>query len=84
MTDAELRDAIRPHTGRFGSPIARLHTTGEITEHTERALLERAHRLDGAGRCRDADLVRDAAEYVLDVGCRPAVEDWTARRTKEQ
>lgn len=83
MNDTQLRDAVRPHTGQFGSPIARLHATGEITEHTHRELLEKAERLDDKGRHTDADRLRDAAEYVLDAGCRPAVTGWAARG-KEQ
>lgn len=77
MNDTELRTAIRPHTGRFGSPIARLHATGEITEHTRDALLDQAERLDDKGRHTDADQLRDAAEYALDAGCRPPVTGWS-------
>lgn len=77
MTDAELRTILRPHTGQFGSPIQRLANTGEITEHTHRALREKAEWLDDRSRNSDADLVRDAAEYVLDAGCRPPVTGWT-------
>ena len=79
LTDAELRTILRPHTGQFGSPIARLHNTGEITEHTHRALREQAERLDDKGHHADADGLRDAAEYVLDAGCRPAVTHWKTR-----
>jgi hypothetical protein len=84
MTDAELRTILRSHAGRFGSPIHRLATTGEITEHTHPALLDRLVQLELDGRGYDADLIRDAAEYVLAVGCRPAVAQWTTRGTKEQ
>ncbi|WP_370667062.1 hypothetical protein [Streptomyces sp. IBSBF 2507] len=79
LTDTELRNTLRAHTGRFGSPIALLHQTGEITEHTHGDLLKRAHDLDLDGRDHEADQLRDAAEYVLDAGCRPAVEGWAAR-----
>ncbi|MGX1116372.1 hypothetical protein RKD37_001735 [Streptomyces ambofaciens] len=79
LTDTELRNTLRPHTGRFGSPIARLHQTGEITEHTHSDLLNRAHDLELDGRNHEADQLRDAAEYVFDVGCRPAVEEWATR-----
>ena len=79
MTDAELRTATRPYTGRYGSPINRLHHTGEIGEHTRPALLDRAVRLDNDGRSHDADQLRDAAEYVLHAGCRPPVDGWTRR-----
>lgn len=79
LTDAELRTILRPHTGQFGSPIARLHGTGEISEHTHRALRERAEQLDDKGRNAGADALRDAAEYVLDAGCRPAVAHWNTR-----
>ena len=82
LTDAELRTILRPHLGQFGSPIRRLHNTGEITEHTHSALLERAERLDDNGCGHEADQLRDAAEYVLDAGCRPAVQGWAARRVK--
>ena len=77
MTDAEVRTATRPYTGRYGSPIARLHATGEIDEHTHPALLDRATCLDADGLHDDADRLRDAAEYVLHVGCRPPVDGWT-------
>lgn len=79
LTDAELRTILRPHTGQFGSPIARLHGTGEITEHTHRALREQAEWLDDKGHNDAADALRDAAEYVLDAGCRPAITDWKTR-----
>jgi hypothetical protein len=80
LTDAELRNTLRPHTGQFGNPIHRLATTGEITEHTRDALLDRAHQLESDGRHTDADQLRDAAEYVLDAGCRPPVQRWAANR----
>lgn len=79
MTDAELRTALRPHTGRYGSPIHRLATTGEITEHTHRALLDRIAKLESDNRDHEADQLHDAAEYVLDAGSRPALENWTNR-----
>ncbi|MFC8515512.1 hypothetical protein [Streptomyces sp. NPDC057257] len=79
LTDAKIRETLRPHAGRFGSPIARLCNTGEITEQTHSALRDRAIELELDGRDNDADQLRDAAEYVLDVGCRPPVEGWTTR-----
>lgn len=79
MTDTELRTILSSHTGQFGSPIARLHATGEITEHTHRALTSRAIELDLDGRDEAAAQLRDAAEYVLDAGCRPSVTGWANR-----
>ncbi|MEX3101218.1 MULTISPECIES: hypothetical protein [unclassified Streptomyces] len=79
MTDAEVRTATRPYTGRYGSPISRLHHTGAISEHTRDALLDRATYLDADGLHGDADRLRDAADYVLDAGCRPPVTGWTER-----
>ncbi|PWG13918.1 hypothetical protein DF268_08615 [Streptomyces sp. V2] len=79
MTDAEVRTALRPYVGRYGSPIACLHRTGEIDEYTRLALLNRAARLDADGLGHDADRLRDVAEYVLDAGCRPPVDGWTER-----
>lgn len=79
MTDAELRTALRPHIGRYGSPIHRLATTGEIAEHTHRAILDRIAELESHDRDYEADQLHDAAEYVLDVGSRPAIEGWTNR-----
>lgn len=79
MTDADVRTILKAYTGRYGSPIARLQATGEITEHTRAALLERAVTAECNGHDNDADLLRDVAEYVLAVGYRPPVTGWSAR-----
>lgn len=79
MRDADVRTILQAYTGRYGSPIACLQATGEITEHTRAALLERAVTAEANGHDTDADLLRDIAGYVLAVGYRPPVTDWTTR-----
>ncbi|MFD8839805.1 hypothetical protein [Streptomyces griseofuscus] len=38
MNEQQILTTLCAHAGRFGSPIHRLATTGEITEHTHPAL----------------------------------------------
>lgn len=80
LTETQIRETLRPHTGRYGSPIARLHATGEITEHTLPALRDLASGLLAVDQDEPSAQVEDVAEYVVAVGCRPPVEGWTTRR----
>lgn len=79
LTEAQICTTLRPHTGRFGSPIARLHNTGEITEHTVLALRNLASDLLAGDQDEPAAQVEDVVEYVVAVGCRPPVERWGTR-----
>lgn len=83
MNEQQIRDILRPHTGQYGSPLHRLHATGEITEHTIPALRDLNIRLMLDGRDCEADEIDDVIEYAIQVGARPAVTQWTGR-AKEQ
>ncbi|MEU3527525.1 hypothetical protein AB0E62_27265 [Streptomyces sp. NPDC038707] len=85
MNEQQIRDILRPHFGHFGSPIHRLYTTGEITEHTIPALVSLVAKLALADRDLEIGKIGDVIDYVTQVGCRPPVTRWTtavARRQK--
>ncbi|WP_318205357.1 hypothetical protein [Streptomyces sp. SCL15-4] len=84
MNEQQIRNILRVHFGRFGSPIHRLYTTGEITEHTDQALRDRMVQLTLAARDPEADQIEDVIDYVTQVGCRPPVTRWTTSATRGQ